>query len=613
MTEPAHAYATAAAANCSCPKVVDAQGNPLKVPPGKQPVLLVHGWGLPGIAWPFGNPSQWNGNNGLADQLDNKKNDYVVGRLDYSDIHEKWVTDGGSDSKSIAQRVAAAIKCLAKNTGKKVITVGHSMGGLAIQGSLDIDPAVAQNIAGIISAGTPWQGVPRDRINLIINAARLSATGLDVPLDFRVQFYLNTIAASSGLQAMEAGKEGKLSGNFSNLPKIPPDIDLLPVGGTLTAPSKSDDVNKQTLPLTDIAAGQQVNLVGTTVNLFGQIRSALVPKDQKASEAADPFVGINSATKPEAGGHVLTPIALDCKTGPFWCRFGARPFLGSFHSDIPTDPAFAERVMPTIEQWKQKNTHASTDKLANDPDALGNCEPTPTPAPTPPPPQQLIVDPPTQRYTPHCDDNEYLDHGDCKLRPVECRHNQIPDGHGGCKDKPCRDGQVRHGDGDCYDQPPAGGPSCRPGIMVSQGECGPGYNNGNPNRQDPCPNGMVRVSPATSSSSGCVVPGGGQQHTQCPPGQHHNNKGVCESDQLNQSGPCPDGKHRDKEGICRSASQPTTKTTPPNSQTSKSAPTSTRRGGHQAGGGTPSTTKKPDTVCKPGYEMSGGKCQKVEK
>jgi len=122
------------------------------------------------------------------------------------------------------------------------------------------------------------------------------------------------------------------------------------------------------------------------------------------------------------------------------------------------------------------------------------------------------------------------------MRPPVCDHNQVSDGHGGCKDKPqdCRPGQVHHADGECYDL-------TTPGSGNSA-----------------CPNGMVRFAPETDTTSGCVVPGAGGNQSQtktCPSGQHLTTLSGCQADTLNrndpQSGPCPKGLHRDKEGVCR--------------------------------------------------------------
>jgi hypothetical protein len=107
-----------------------------------------------------------------------------------------------------------------------------------------------------------------------------------------------------------------------------------------------------------------------------------------------------------------------------------------------------------------------------------------------------------------CDHDQYWDHGTCKSQPTECRHDQVADGQGGCTDKPeggneCRPDQARGHDGKCSNQEK----DCPHGqVRGAHGQCSDIPNNGNQssNGNDSCPNGMVRISPETDTSSGCA-------------------------------------------------------------------------------------------------------------
>jgi pimeloyl-ACP methyl ester carboxylesterase len=510
------ASAESASGGCQCPRVIDDKGQPLKIPPHKQPVLLVHGWGPPGFALPLGNPSQWDGDGGLATSLDPDK--YVVGRLDYSDVHANWVADNGE--QSIAKMIATAIKCMAVNSKKKVIVVGHSMGGLAIQAALANDDGAADNTAGIVSLATPWQGVPKQSIDNLVTIAKLLSLRLPFGAALPVQFYIDTVQNGSAVKALEADDQGNPSSQIKALKKIPAGIPVLPMAGAVTAPA-SDDLQKRTLPtdtsrgnkipLSDLPTGQRVNLIGTTTTTFDQKRAALTTSNTSSAEMYDPIVSASSAQTPNAI-DILPPITLSIE-----CNVIDLLACANYHSALPSDPAFARAVLPTIESWTTSGTLAAVSRMDGASTSLGNCASKPTPTPVPTPPQQRLVDPqgpPVRHADPHCDDNEYLEHGKCKLKSVDCDRNQISDGHDGCKDKPqdCRPGQVRLADGDCYDEPDTSGTPCRidpDGPGTTPADCG--TSGSGPSNNGECPNGMIRVAPATEDSSGCMVPPGGQK------------------------------------------------------------------------------------------------------
>jgi len=498
---------------CSCPRVVDKNGNPLIIPPGKQPVLLVHGFGFPDsglpLALPYGTPAQWNGTGGLADELENNKqynSDYVVGRLDYSDLHDKWVTDAGPDGKSIAQVTAAAIKCMAKNTGKKVIAVGHSMGGLAIQAALGKDPNAAESVAGIVSIGTPWKGVPRERIDAMIkfamNGLQLGGGALPSWLANHAEDYIKQIQNSSALKALELDSNGRPSEQIQSLPLIKSGIPVLPVAGVVTA-IQSDQLKTQTIPLSGLSTGQQVNLTGTTVSVFDNQKAATIATDSESSAGADPFVGVDSALYPNAVGPIWASQPFQCAGNGFTCWANSQHVIGDYHSALPSDPAVAQKVLPVLAEWRPNADKAVIDKLAKDPDALGQCSSPPTPVLTPEPP---VVS------TPQSSDPPKIIIPPKNLGPVvipppilvpQTGTGFIPP-YDGSKQKRCGGGQCYNAEKDCLDGQTHGTHGRCNGIPEKV-QNGSGSN-------DSCPNGMIRISPETDTNSGCVLLSGKQEH-----------------------------------------------------------------------------------------------------
>ncbi len=423
---PVTAAAARPAVGCDCgPKVVDSKGDPLKVTPGKQPVLFVHGF----LGDPIGT---WSGKDGLADKLENN-DDYVVGRFGYHEVHTNWVTDPGPNgANSIEKNLTTAIKCMARESGKKVILVGHSMGGLAIKVALK-EPGVEGNVAGLVSLATPWNGI-------------LSSALTDVPG-----------GPSSAVQAMKTGNSGELPPKLKELRKttIPTGIPVLPVAGVVTS-TQSEDIKNHTLPRTDLPTGQKVNLIGTKVEVFGQQRQAIAAADSKSSEGFDPWVGTKSALDPPAN-HVLKPLTLECKektsapanspgarmqttpqpdweqhidsppaqlNGNHMCALGVS-HLGGYHSELPADPTFAEKVTPTIEDWRKLEAPSTGLGSSN---VSGGCTPTPISVPIPTPeryPNKPKVDPKQKT----CRHDEDLVGNHCEPKRVICPPSEKPVGN----------------------------------------------------------------------------------------------------------------------------------------------------------------------------------------
>jgi pimeloyl-ACP methyl ester carboxylesterase len=118
-----------------------------------RPVIVVHGMS--------GSPAIFTVNElGGGPSLDSQINGIVgahVWSFNYQQEALDWVTN-----PDIGPALAKSIECLAHATGKPVIVVDHSMGGLATQLAVsESDPAggiAAADVAAVVTIGTPFEG-----------------------------------------------------------------------------------------------------------------------------------------------------------------------------------------------------------------------------------------------------------------------------------------------------------------------------------------------------------------------------------------------------------------------------------------------------------------------
>jgi triacylglycerol esterase/lipase EstA (alpha/beta hydrolase family) len=124
---------------------------------GRVPVLLVHGL--------FGEPRDFR--RSLLTKADDDAptmletiadvRGVTVYTFDYSQDATKWVTH-----QSIGPALAESIRCLADASGRRVMVVAHSMGGLAVrlaQGQVIDGRSVSESIVRVVEIGTPSKGV----------------------------------------------------------------------------------------------------------------------------------------------------------------------------------------------------------------------------------------------------------------------------------------------------------------------------------------------------------------------------------------------------------------------------------------------------------------------
>lgn len=127
---------------------------------GTVPVVFIHGIS--------GSAAMWDTTSGtsMAGQAALIK-DVTVWTFSYAHQSLDWVTE-----PAIGPAFAAAIACLAKASGHKVIVVAHSMGGLATQYAIGYphSPA-AGDVADLITIGTPYQG------SLLLSVMRAVVSG----------------------------------------------------------------------------------------------------------------------------------------------------------------------------------------------------------------------------------------------------------------------------------------------------------------------------------------------------------------------------------------------------------------------------------------------------
>ena len=150
-----------------------------------------------------------------------------------------WVTNA-----AIGPAFATAVACLASTSGRRVVVVAHSMGGLATQEALAIaDPGggtVADHVAEVITIGTPYQG------SELLTAMQLARRGAEVnpsdyPLAVLGEAVLSACAGhTSGICALPAvlpsqvGKDLESnSAAIRNLPPWPVGVPVLDIAGDM--------------------------------------------------------------------------------------------------------------------------------------------------------------------------------------------------------------------------------------------------------------------------------------------------------------------------------------------------------------------------------------------
>lgn len=129
------------------------------------PIVLVHGLNSNKDAW-----GEKNDTNSMLNAL-SRNSDFFVETFDYSVANKEWV-----DDPRIGPALAGRVACLAESSRQaggigKVITIGHSMGGLAIRYA---SRTVSQDMGLVVTIGTPNTGSGWANAGAIVRLACLA-------------------------------------------------------------------------------------------------------------------------------------------------------------------------------------------------------------------------------------------------------------------------------------------------------------------------------------------------------------------------------------------------------------------------------------------------------
>jgi triacylglycerol lipase len=161
--------------------------------------------------------------------------DVVAYTFDYSAASTQWVTD-----PAIGPALAKAIVCLATRTGKRIVVVAHSMGGLAVrfaQGVVIDGQPVANSMQRVVTIGTPTDGVillsfTRGDVSQTIVQALVDAASEACGKKTREEHvHLCDLLDAANAPAVSAMAPG--SGDLRRLPPWNPRLAIVPIAADL--------------------------------------------------------------------------------------------------------------------------------------------------------------------------------------------------------------------------------------------------------------------------------------------------------------------------------------------------------------------------------------------
>jgi pimeloyl-ACP methyl ester carboxylesterase len=272
---------------------------------GSTAVLFVHGFdSLPGI-WDQG------GGTPLTKQAAARPG-ITAWTFDYSQVALNWVTDPQDGPK-----LALTIYCLAVATGRPVVVVAHSMGGLATQFAVSQTgpdrAAVSSHVAEVVTIGTPFQGSQMES-DLITASGALGLAGLAMR------------SACAGLA--ESGYQDPCG--FLGL-------ESTPAGRALMYNSP------QIAALAPWPASLPVfNTVGDITETFGVGRLHLTV------DLGDGIVSVASGTAHATAG---SPFVATCQDVILETLVTSSYRLPCYHHNLPANPQIDAQVMEQIEKF----------------------------------------------------------------------------------------------------------------------------------------------------------------------------------------------------------------------------------------------------------------------
>jgi hypothetical protein len=148
-----------------------------------------------------------------------------VALFDYGDANIDWVTDPGPNGKpATADRLAAAIKCLAARSGRPVSLVTYSLGGFIAKKALEGD--AGSSVIGMVALATPWKGTTAAFANHVVEPT--CAHSANIWSTLLIWVCAGGPLATPAARAMRT--ETVLSGITE--PRIRSKIEVVPVAGT---------------------------------------------------------------------------------------------------------------------------------------------------------------------------------------------------------------------------------------------------------------------------------------------------------------------------------------------------------------------------------------------
>lgn len=222
---------------------------------GSTPVVFVHGIISTARMWKPTTPGS------IAYQAA-RMSGITAWTFDYGPESLDWV----SSTQAIGPNLATALSCLAGLSGRKVIVVAHSMGGLATQYAVAqpdrYGGTVGRHVAEVITIGTPYQG---SEILTAVQLARLGVSAFPPPGEAGLVVLGDAVLAacaghSSGICALPAVLDAPVgvdlllhSPAIAHLPSWPASLPVLDIAGDMGLVVRVGDLISHRFDIGDVA------------------------------------------------------------------------------------------------------------------------------------------------------------------------------------------------------------------------------------------------------------------------------------------------------------------------------------------------------------------------
>ena len=249
--------------------------------------------------------------------------------FNYAHHAEDWVTNS-----AIGPALAAAIGCLARASGHKVIIVAHSMGGLAAQYAIGTQGSpAAGHVAEVVTIGTPYTGSP-----LLSDFQALLGKSVDTAV---LTGDPGEAAVAEGLLSVCAGIATHTDDNPCSLVSV---VDA-PVGTALETNSlqiRALPPWPSSLPVLDVAGNMDLFVGAGPLGVH--------------AHPGDIAVTLPSATAHDTVG---SPFVVACSSS--LVRVVEKRGLPScFHSNLVNDPVVINRILTEIRKYQPSAVGAAS-------------------------------------------------------------------------------------------------------------------------------------------------------------------------------------------------------------------------------------------------------------